>query len=284
MSQQGAEFNLDHPTFTDAKRRLALNKGDSLFFVTDQGEILKTKVRKAGLMPECDFSSGSDRLSTYIGYLKPESIWGRTEDEARMRLQQKKQERPAEEPEETQALMIPDSTTAIISLEQRLDIQRSAGDAIVLNDKGGIDLSDIQAAATDLTIRITHPISAFGVESMENIAAEGFINPILYRVLKKEFNELFGQIKNILSALNAVQTLPETVINGMRQALYMSANALTFQFLQKHAELIEFTQLATVTNGDFAARALLAIVDDGTNHLRNLPSAAQNLVDKFRPR
>ncbi|MEK7126486.1 MAG: hypothetical protein AAB848_00110 [Patescibacteria group bacterium] len=283
MSQQGAEFNFDHPTFADANRRLELKQDDSLFFVNDKGCILKASVRKVGLMPECNFSR-ADTLSTHIGCLESGMIWGRTEDEVRERLQQKKQEQSAGGSEETQVLMISDSTTAIISLEQRLDIQRSAGDAIVLNDKGGIDMSDIQAAATDLTIRIAHPISAFGVESMEYIAAEGFINPILYRVLEGEFNELFGQIKNILSALDAVQALPETVVNGMRQALYMSANALTFQFLQRHAELIEFTQLATVTNGDFAARALLAIVNDGTNRLKDLPPAAQYLVDKFRVR
>ena len=56
------------------------------------------------------------------------------------------------------------------------------------------------------------------------------------------------------------------------------------QFLENHAELIEFTQLATVTHGDFPARALMAIVDDGKRSLGDLPEKAQALVERFRRR
>ncbi|EKD94043.1 MAG: hypothetical protein ACD_28C00003G0004 [uncultured bacterium] len=168
--------------------------------------------------------------------------------------------------------------------EKRLELQRAAGTAILVNEKGGIDLSDLQATAMDVTVRLAHPIGSFGIKSMDQIVSKGFIDPILYRVLKKEWDELFDQINSLLSALNALQSLPEAVVNNMRQGLYMSATALTMQFLENHAELIEFTQLATVTHGDFPARALMAIVDDGKRSLGDLPEKAQALVERFRRR
>lgn len=276
---------LDHPIFEEAKRRLALKERESIFFVDSNGEIEKAQIRKSGLTPSADFPQGRQYSSTYVGTLRPGVIWGKTEDDVRERISQQESKNQAIKAlEGTHALAIPESTVGVIMAEKRLEMQRAAGSSIILNDKGGIDLSDISSTALDVTVRIAHPISAFGVKSMEAIVSEGFIHPILYRVLKEEFDELFSQINALVEALNALKTLPEAALNAMRQALYMSANELTVQFLMTHAELIEFTQLAAVRNGDFAARALFAILDDGKRHREDFPTRVQYFIEKFRPR
>ncbi|KKQ71634.1 MAG: hypothetical protein UT33_C0008G0052 [Candidatus Peregrinibacteria bacterium GW2011_GWC2_39_14] len=289
----------ERPQFEDAKRRAALKEGDRFFFFKEGkkpgegGEILKGSVRESGLSPFCNLSYGGGMSGDYGGYLKPGTIWGLTEEEVKAKLAEKRvSEQGVVAPSESSELVVPAETSGAItaiSVEKRLDIQKTTGAAIILNDKGGIDLrGDIAATAMDLTIRIAHPISAFGAERAEDLAKEGFIDPILYRALKPEFDKLFDSIKKMLAALEGMSGLPEPALNGMRQALYMTANALTLKFLQDNAELIEFTQLATVTNGDHAARALEAIFDgidgEGQAHFRDLPPSVQRFIRRFSER
>ncbi|MFA5948586.1 MAG: hypothetical protein WC806_06530 [Candidatus Gracilibacteria bacterium] len=286
MSPQ-KEINFNHPTFEDAARRVALNKGQFFFFADKEGHILRGQVQEKGLNPQCSF----DRFDSTCGYggdLTPEMIWDTTEEGVEERLAQQEEAGASEEDEvsEETALVAPDDAETIITLGQRLDIMHKVGEPIVLNDKGGIDLGvhDLQATALDLTVRIAHSITAFGAKSMEVIVTEGIVNPILYRVLKKEFNALFDDIKALMASLDASKKLSEKIANGMRQNTYMAAATLTLQFLQDNAELIEFTQLAAVTNGDFAARALWAITQAKDMERNELPSEVLKLVEKYRSR
>lgn len=263
----------DRPLFAEVKNRRGLKVGDTIFIfrLDDSGRFEdyapEVTISKAGTRPEYKYASYHHKSSA-IG---PRDIWARSREEA----QAKKEEALSKSSNvmarldtesQSEALVVREgeaaTTTGIVKIVHRMRLQRVLGKAILDPEKGGIDLTDIHQAAVELTLRIGYPIVEFGISTIKEFVAEGFIELSLYQLLNQQFDQLFDQIQKMLAAVIALKpSMLEEQLKPMQDMVFKGATGLVEKFLRDNCDQIELHQLMTL-DPDRTARSFIALLGD----------------------